>query len=350
MLCYETIYYNFLFFLSFQKKHRGQLASLCTLGFLLFGLLLIRVLLMGAKPPVFASSDNPSSRCPSGLTRTLTFLYLPSFNFILLLFPKWLSFDWSMDAIPRVASLFDFRNLMTLAFYYVIYKILRMNLGKLSRSGKTQARVDDAPKCQVCKGSLNCHGGSRNLNNNNNNNNYLKYNHKDMVYIYKSSGYQKLRCDCPKCVKTESLQVKYKNWVLLNGRTGKVAGSSCGTVKSGTQIVLISLAFLIVPFIPATNLFFYVGFVVAERVLYIPSVGYCLLISFGCNQLYKRTNKKAVILCATLFLFIVCALRTVSRNNDWYNEESLYRSGIPINPAKCKYPIAIYKTLRPYGS
>ncbi|XP_027451121.1 protein O-mannosyl-transferase TMTC2-like [Zalophus californianus] len=34
--------------------------------------------------------------------------------------------------------------------------------------------------------------------------------------------------------------------------------------------VLVGLLFLVFPFIPASNLFFRVGFVVAERVLYMP--------------------------------------------------------------------------------
>ena len=34
--------------------------------------------------------------------------------------------------------------------------------------------------------------------------------------------------------------------------------------------LLLSLALLVVPFVPASNLFFRVGFVVAERILYVP--------------------------------------------------------------------------------
>ena len=45
--------------------------------------------------------------------------------------------------------------------------------------------------------------------------------------------------------------------------------------------VLLALALLVIPFLPATNLFFSVGFVVAERILYIPSAGFCLLIAEG---------------------------------------------------------------------
>ena len=46
-----------------------------------------------------------------------------------------------------------------------------------------------------------------------------------------------------------------------------------------------SLAATVVPFLPASNLFFRVGFVIAERVLYLPSVGFCLLIVIGLRQL-----------------------------------------------------------------
>lgn len=42
-----------------------------------------------------------------------------------------------------------------------------------------------------------------------------------------------------------------------------------------------SLALLSLPFLPASNLFFPVGFVVAERVLYLPSMGSCLLVAYG---------------------------------------------------------------------
>ena len=45
--------------------------------------------------------------------------------------------------------------------------------------------------------------------------------------------------------------------------------------------VLMSLSLMILPFLPASNLFFPVGFVLAERVLYIPSMGFCLLVALG---------------------------------------------------------------------
>ena len=61
---------------------------------------------------------------------------------------------------------------------------------------------------------------------------------------------------------------------------------------SHNRALLMSLALIAIPFLPASNMFFPVGFVVAERVLYIPSMGYCLLVSLGFNTLTKLIPEK----------------------------------------------------------
>lgn len=58
---------------------------------------------------------------------------------------------------------------------------------------------------------------------------------------------------------------------------------------------------MVFPFIPATNLFFPVGFVVAERVLYAPSMGFCLLVAVGVNNLYKRFVRYVVVINLLIF-------------------------------------------------
>ena len=54
--------------------------------------------------------------------------------------------------------------------------------------------------------------------------------------------------------------------------------------------LVLALSMTILPFLPATNAFFYVGFVVAERVLYVPSMGFCLLVAEAAYQIYKRVK------------------------------------------------------------
>ncbi|GFR03571.1 protein O-mannosyl-transferase TMTC3, partial [Trichonephila clavata] len=52
-----------------------------------------------------------------------------------------------------------------------------------------------------------------------------------------------------------------------------------------SRILLMGLSMCVFPFLPASNLFFPVGFVVAERVLYAPSMGFCLLVAHGFSLL-----------------------------------------------------------------
>ncbi len=52
--------------------------------------------------------------------------------------------------------------------------------------------------------------------------------------------------------------------------------------------MLQALALMVIPFIPASNLFFPVGFVVAERILYTPSMGFSLLVALGFELLLNH--------------------------------------------------------------
>jgi len=73
------------------------------------------------------------------------------------------------------------------------------------------------------------------------------------------------------------------------GRTSTIHHRGGSFQERKKQLLLFSLALLILPFLPASNLFFRVGFVVAERVLYLPSLGACLLVAVGLSNLRGPT-------------------------------------------------------------
>lgn len=89
------------------------------------------------------------------------------------------------------------------------------------------------------------------------------------------------------------------------------------------------------PFLPASNLFFPVGFVIAERVLYMPSMGYCLLVAYGFQLLTEKLNKKLVWGCM-VFLIATHAAKTYTRNMDWETEHSIFMSGLKVNQRNAK--------------
>ena len=215
-----------------------KLGNLVLIGSLWMGQLGLRLYMLGLTP-WFALADNPIARDPSLVTRTLTFLHLPVVNLALVLWPAWLSFDWSMDAVKPLRALGDPRNAATLLFYAGLARLTWRSLRSSSRN----------------------------------------------------------------------------------------------------KPILLGLSLMILPFLPASNLFVYVGFVVAERILYLPSAGFCLLLGAGLDSFLSNTAsvRKRFIwkTCLTITVSLL-ALRTLQRNGDWASEEQLYRSGIAINPAKGK--------------
>ena len=111
--------------------------------------------------------------------------------------------------------------------------------------------------------------------------------------------------------------------------------SSTSTRFSGQ--ILLAAAWLVIPFIPASNIFFPVGFVIAERVLYIPSMGFCLLVSMGLNRILQHFKSGRPLLVGLFYMLVVShSLRTISRNMDWIDEKSLFLSGLKVNKNNAK--------------
>lgn len=108
------------------------------------------------------------------------------------------------------------------------------------------------------------------------------------------------------------------------------------------RILTLGLAFVVVPFLPATNIFFRVGFVVAERVLYLSSIGSCLLTVLGFTLLSKFPLGKKVIGFGMVLLIALYLSRTIQRSGEWINEDTLFTSGLSVCPlnAKVHYNVA----------
>ncbi|XP_035497639.2 protein O-mannosyl-transferase TMTC2 [Scophthalmus maximus] len=265
-------------------------------------LLACRFYWMGNKPPNFSNSDNPAADSPSPLSRTLTFFYLPVVNFWLLLCPDTLSFDWSMDALPLVRSLTDGRNLHTAVFYVGLLSLAWFGL-----------RTRHAARGKDTNGKAHHYTNGRNGSSNGHSYQYNNHEHMNNSHAGTSS---------PSNGATNGTKHHYEIRTPL---------------PTTENVVVFSLGLLAIPFLPATNLFFYVGFVIAERVMYIPSMGFCLLVAVGMRSLYVRLRRRSlrtVLVYGGAGLVLLFGVKTVLRNRDWRNEEMLYKSGIYVNPAK----------------
>ncbi|KAL5484578.1 hypothetical protein EMCRGX_G021103 [Ephydatia muelleri] len=97
---------------------------------------------------------------------------------------------------------------------------------------------------------------------------------------------------------------------------------------------------LVIPFLPSTGVLLRVGFVIAERVLYTPSLGFCLLVAMGFKRLFiLASGRKALqqaVIATMLYTLVVMSVKTVDRNKDWESDLTLFESGVKVIPENVK--------------
>ncbi|XP_063822931.1 protein O-mannosyl-transferase TMTC2-like [Ostrinia nubilalis] len=346
------IFYDFIKGTRQEEPYsKSRWRSICALGTGGFALLYWRLRVAGTPTP-FAAADNPASRDPSYLTRLYTFSYLPVFNFFLLLYPFQLSFDWSMESIPRITSISDPRNISTVLFYAVVSKVTwRAMINEFKKSQEKPLKDQKYYKKQNCKVRHKWNYNTKQYNRGPDCVERKSYHapHKENM------SSKKILCPCTGCkhtlteehtsacraVNNNNTMMHSSTCVCPMASTKSKAPNPPRTVYRSPQVALLmSVAFMVLPFVPATNVLFYVGFVVAERVLYIPSVGFCLLLGLGAGALtrsWHRSEPRSRLFMLTLLIVLssMCCY-TMRRNLDWHDEESLFRSALHINPPKGK--------------
>ncbi|XP_067130924.1 protein O-mannosyl-transferase Tmtc3-like [Centruroides vittatus] len=107
-------------------------------------------------------------------------------------------------------------------------------------------------------------------------------------------------------------------------------------VEPHRRTILMSLSMLVLPFLPASNLLFPVGFVVAERVLYLPSMGFCMLVAFGWSLLWAKCCHRKLLAVGLSILLAAHAHKTIRRNEDWKTEVTLFSSALRVNTRNAK--------------
>lgn len=176
----------------------------------------------------------------SSLFQFLTYSYIYFINGLILIWPQWLCFDWSMGCIPLIDNIYDTRIISVVLFWAV-----------------------------------------------------------GIALFYRIISF----CNKNECI---------------------------------------GFAFLIVPFIPASNLLFRVGFVIAERILFLPSSGMCILIITGWKKLKRYQILKNYSNIILWLVITTYAFRSHERSTEWLTEQDLFNSALNVcsNNAKVHYNIA----------
>ena len=102
------------------------------------------------------------------------------------------------------------------------------------------------------------------------------------------------------------------------------------------RLIFFMALFAAINFLPASNLFFAFGTIMAERLLYLPLVGVIgglVLCVFAVASHFHSPRPAPIVLTAVICLF---AIRTIVRNADWRDDLSLAQASVQSSPNSFK--------------
>ncbi|KAK3287154.1 hypothetical protein CYMTET_5321 [Cymbomonas tetramitiformis] len=240
---------------SSSAARRRALRVVCSIALGVGYVVFRKRLLVQSLVDIFRKVENPIPFMPTVLLRWLNVAKLHTWYGSMLLFPYYLSADWSFACVPTVGSLFEWVNGLSATFYLIV-----------------------------------------------------------LLFFFP---------------------------ILLNPR-------SPDWWLQGFCV----LGLVIGPFIPASNIFLYVGTYIAERLLYLPSMGFSLVLADWLQTLFERdvpsdwARRRAPIPAGRIqkcighglvvAFLLAYSVRTSMRNRAWSSEADLFMSALEVCPQSAK--------------
>jgi len=109
-----------------------------------------------------------------------------------------------------------------------------------------------------------------------------------------------------------------------------VAVAILSTQRSGTPVAL-GLALMAAAMAPYLHLQSMM-IVMADRFMYLPSVGFCMVAGYGLERLLSRLPRRALRIAVPLVLVATLSLLTAARNLDWRDPVSLWTATVERSP------------------
>jgi Tfp pilus assembly protein PilF len=107
--------------------------------------------------------------------------------------------------------------------------------------------------------------------------------------------------------------------------------------------VRFAVAFPFVALVLTANLVVPIGTIKAERLLYLPSAGWVLLVAWTCTSLFQTRRYRLIAAGALAVMVTAFGARTWTRNWDWKDNRTLFESVVRSAPnsAKAHYNLGV---------
>jgi tetratricopeptide (TPR) repeat protein len=125
------------------------------------------------------------------------------------------------------------------------------------------------------------------------------------------------------------------NEIPLGGWTAILAILVCAALVGAAiwcwrrnRMVSFAIAFFFIAISPTSNLAILIGSIMAERFLYLPSIGLAILVVWAMRRFASQKIYRPV----AAVLLIALAARTYARNGDWLDAQRFWQSGVEAAP------------------
>lgn len=98
------------------------------------------------------------------------------------------------------------------------------------------------------------------------------------------------------------------------------------------KLLSFSICWFFITFLPVSNIFYLLPYYMAEHYLYVPAIGFFLILGRGLNSLYGFKKHSLPIKVFIISLFIAYASITVRQNDFWVDGMALYGKTLKCNP------------------
>ncbi|HEX7118971.1 MAG TPA: tetratricopeptide repeat protein [Longimicrobiales bacterium] len=107
-------------------------------------------------------------------------------------------------------------------------------------------------------------------------------------------------------------------------------GRPLSTSEASVRAVATGILFFCIAILPVANIFFLSGILLAERTLYLPSVG--VVVAIGWLAAYAIRNAPRIAPAALAVLVALLGLRTLERNPTWLSTETVFKTLLEDHP------------------
>jgi tetratricopeptide (TPR) repeat protein len=102
------------------------------------------------------------------------------------------------------------------------------------------------------------------------------------------------------------------------------------------NVIAFAIAFYMTNLLLICNIIFNIGGTMGERLIYHSSVGFCIAVAYflykGMEKIQPAITGRRVLAGVMVLLIIVCGFRTIARNADWKNDQTLFFKDIESTP------------------